>query len=136
MNRGRRLARSLVGASLTKKELEDLKALRAEFTKKVIEEYTKDLERMASAKEGKEAPPPPEERIKDGDKVRIDVDGLMNKLGPIIYKTMRKDFREFVEGSRDKVYTAKHVKEKAKTLITFEEDSRFYFVAEDIILVE
>lgn len=74
-------------------------------------------------------------RIKNGDKVKINVDGLIENLGSV-YWMMRKDFREFVEGNRDTVFTAKQVKEGRDTLITFEEASKFYFVENDIILVE
>ncbi|MDO4756412.1 MAG: hypothetical protein Q4A54_08720 [Parabacteroides sp.] len=128
----RELTRSIFGKSLTKNEMDVLMGALSSSAGSIT---AGDL--LAGSKtEVIDAGAPAEvKKIKNGDKVKINVDGIIENLGPV-YWMMRKDYREFIEGNRDTVFTAKHVKDGNDTLITFEEDSKFYFIENDIILVE
>lgn len=70
------------------------------------------------------------EKIQEGTKVRIDVDHIK---GAKEYSKLNKDYREFVESSRGKIFTA-HIERKFVSLN--ENDNQWLFWPGNLIIVE
>lgn len=101
--------------------------LRKDARKKGIDEAVTELY-ISMKKEGMETPSPPKE-IQTGDTVMIDVDKVTARRN---YERMTPAYREFVEASDGKVFTA--MREQGN-LISLQEEPKWLFWSGDLELI-
>jgi len=70
--------------------------------------------------------------IQDGDRVKLNVDKIVSRK---TYNDLNEQYRNFVEVSSDKVFTAKNVSAH-KNIVSLVEAPKWYFWAGDLIRVE
>ena len=69
--------------------------------------------------------------INTGTKIKLDVDKI---IGEKTYPNKLKEYREFIEESRDKIYTA--VFDEDTHMLTLEEEPTWFFLGSDVIVVD
>ena len=63
--------------------------------------------------------------------IKLDVDKI---IGEKTYSNKLKEYREFIEESRDKIYTA--VFDENTHMLTLEEEPKWLFLGSDVIVVD
>ena len=107
---------------------EQSRKLRRDAKKKGIDKGVTELY-LSMKKDGLDNPSPPKS-IRTGDRVLLDVDKIKNRRN---YSLMARAYREFVESSTGKVFTATL---EQGNLVSMQEEPRWLFWSGDLIVVE